>query len=326
MKGMKQIQQDNSNTGLLKNRPLLEKTLAISVVIPTYQREQVLLETVAYLLQLQPAPSEILVVDQTPEHEEKTNLDLLNLEQTGKIRWLRLPEPSITHAMNVGLQQANQAVVLFLDDDVLPSANLIAAHFNTQSQSRCNIVAGQVLQPGETPLSDQENNGKFRFCSTRRQFVTEFIGCNFSVKREEALRLGGFDENFVHVAYRYEAEYASRVLGGGGRILFEPDASVRHLKNSAGGTRFFGHHLTTIKPSHSVGEYYYLFRAKGITNRLFKILLRPWRSIRTRHHLTHPWWILPTLIAETLGLIWAIFLTLRGPRLIADMAGSPKKS
>lgn len=326
MNGMKQIQQDNSNSSLLSDRQSLEKALAISVVIPTYQREQVLLETLAYLLQLEPAPTEILIVDQTPEHEEKTDLALLNLEQTGKIRWLRLPEPSITHAMNVGLQRASQAIVLFLDDDIIPCADLIAVHVSAQSQSGCNIVAGQVLQPGEIPISDQEHNREFRFCSTRRQCVTEFIGCNFSVKREEALRLGGFDENFVQVAYRYEAEYASRVLAAGGRILFEPDASIRHLKTTAGGTRFFGHHLTTIKPSHSVGEYYYLFRAKGITNRLFKILRRPWRSIRTRHHLKHPWWIPPTLIAEALGFIWAIFLVLRGTRLIEGMAGSQKKS
>lgn len=298
----------------------------ISVVIPTYRREQVLLDTITQLLYLDPAPSEILIVDQTSDHEEETTQMLKTLERTGKIRWLRLPEPSITHAMNVGLQQAGQAIVLFLDDDIIPCADLLTAHAIAQSQPDCNVVAGQVLQPGEIPLSDQENKGEFRFCSTRRQFVKEFIGCNFSVKREEALRLGGFDENFVQVAYRYEAEYASRVLAAGGRILFEPDASIRHLKTTAGGTRSYGHHLTTIKPSHSVGEYYYLFRAKGITNRLFKILARPLRSVRTRHHLTHPWWILPTLVAETVGLIWAIFLALRGPRLITDIAGSPKKS
>lgn len=298
----------------------------ISVVIPTYGREQVLLDTVTHLLHLNPAPTEIVIVDQTPKHEENIERILKNLQQTGKIRWLRLVEPSITHAMNVGLSEAQHDVVLFLDDDIVPDANLIAAHADAQSRNGCNIVAGQVLQPGEEPLTLEQESGVFRFCSARTQHITEIMGGNFSIKRELALRLGGFDENFVHVAYRFEAEFANRAMQAGEKILFEPAASIRHLKAMAGGTRSYGHHLTTIKPSHSVGEFYYLFRAKGITNRLFKILLRPWRSIRTRHHLTHPWWILPTLIAEALGLIWAIFLALRGPRLLADVAGSPKKS
>ena len=78
----------------------------ISVVIPTYQREQVLLDTVAHLLRLKPAPAEIVIVDQTRAHESATDQALRLLEQTGKICRLQLSEPSITHAMNVGLQQA----------------------------------------------------------------------------------------------------------------------------------------------------------------------------------------------------------------------------
>lgn len=298
----------------------------ISAVIPTYRREQVLLDTVTQLLHLNPAPAEILLVDQTPDHQEETIQTLKKLEQSGKIRWLRLEVPSVTHAMNIGLQQARQPVVLFLDDDIIPDANLIAAHNNAQTQQGCNIVAGQVLQPGEEPLTTGQESEKFRFCAAQKQHISELMGGNFSIKRELALRLGGFDENFVHVAYRFEAEFANRALKAGEKILFEPTASIRHLKAMSGGTRSYGHHLTTIKPSHSVGDYYYLFQAKGITNRLFKMLARPLRAIRTQHHLTHPWWILPTLIAEALGFIWAIFLFLRGPRLIANVAGSQKKS
>lgn len=303
----------------LQNSPL-------SIVIPTYRRENILLATIEFLTELLCAPSEILVVDQTDSHGPATEQRLSQLQEAGKIRWIRLPQPSITHAMNVGLAEARNEVVLFLDDDIIPDPNLIAAHANAQSKLGCNIVAGQVLQPGEEPFNSEQDCGAFRFCSNRAQSITEIMGGNFSIKRELALRLGGFDENFVHVAYRFEAEFANRALRAGEKILFEPAASIRHLKAAAGGTRSYGHHLTTVKPSHSVGDYYYLFRAKGITNRFFKILSRPLRSVRTRHHLTHPWWILPTLVAETVGLIWAIFLALRGPRLITDIAGSPKKS
>lgn len=286
----------------------------VSVVIPTYQREQVLTETIGCLLQLEVSPSEILIVDQTETHETGTERELIRLERDGKIRWLRLTHPSVTHAMNVGLEQSGNEVALFLDDDIIPGPELIAAHARAHAQGVCNIIAGQVLQPGEEP--EAATGAEFRFCSAERRYISELMGGNFSIKRNVALDLGGFDENFVHVAYRFEAEFASRALAAGEKILFEPEASIRHLKASTGGTRAFGEHLTTIKPSHSVGEYYYLLRSKATSRRALKILARPLRAIRTRHHLAHPWWIPGTLVAETWGFLWAVALAARGPRFI----------
>ncbi len=173
-----------------------------------------------------------------------------------------------------------------------------------------------MLQPNEEPLLEPSKSKTFRFNSTLRQYITEFIGCNFSVNRTFALSLGGFDENFVHVAYRYEAEFAGRALTSGERIYFEPDASVRHLKAERGGTRSFGHHLRTIRPSHAVGAYYFLLRSKNGSGRLLSFIGRPLRAVRTKHHLIHPWWIPATLASEAIGFAWAVCLYLRGPRLI----------
>ncbi|HKN18531.1 MAG TPA: glycosyltransferase [Dissulfurispiraceae bacterium] len=287
---------------------------AISVVIPTYKRERVLLDTIEYLLKLELCPSEIMVIDQTGSHEFVTSRALTNLDAQGKISWIRLPYPSITHAMNIGLLEARHDIVLFLDDDVIPDKNLIKAHLSAHAEGH-NIVAGQVLQPGEDPLSI-DHSGSFRFCSSRGRFVNEFIGCNFSVKRKLGLTLGGFDENFVHVAYRYEGEFADRALAAGEKIFFEPAASIRHLKAQSGGTRSFGEHLKTIKPSHSVGEYYYLMRSKIVQHRLIKILSRPLRAVRTKHHLRRPWWIPVTLVSEMLGFVWAVSLFLQGPKYV----------
>ena len=293
---------------------------AVSAVIPTYQREQILLDTIHHLIRLEVPPAEIVIVDQTPKHEPATEGDLTQLASQGKIRWLRIAHPSIPHAMNVGLEQARFEIVLFLDDDIIPDPNLIAAHARAH-ETGSKIVAGQVLQPGEDPVPDSSETSLFQFRSSLRQYISEPMGCNFSVKRTLALRIGGFDENFVHVAYRYEAEFGSRALAAGERILFEPAASIRHLKASKGGTRAYGEHLTTIRPSHSVGAYYYFIRSKSVPRRLASILLRPLRAVRTRHHLLHPWWILPTLTAEFLGFAWAVFLALRGPRLLVGNEG-----
>ena len=142
------------------------------------------------------------------------------------------------------------------------------------------------------------------------------MGGNFSVKRSIALKIGGFDENFVKVAYRFERDFADRLITEGGKILFEPNAVIKHLKLPHGGTRSYGDHLRTFKPNHSVGEYYYLLRTNRVRKNFLSILRRPLRSISTNHHLHRPWWIPITLATEILGLFWAIFLAMRGPRFL----------
>lgn len=289
---------------------------AISVVVPTYRRDMVLVDTVRYLLALYPRPNEILVVDQSESHEPETKAALREWERQDVIRWIQLSRPSVTHAMNVGLQQARGDIVLFVDDDIIPSPSLIGSHLAAQREEGVNIVAGQVLQPGEEVQGKCGDDERFQFCSNERRWVRELMGGNFSVKRDVALRLGGFDENFVHVAYRFEAEFCERARAAGEKILFEPRASIRHLKASVGGTRSFGHHLTTVRPSHAVGEYYYLLRCRNVPRRFVRLLSRPFLAIKTRHHLRRPWWIPVTLVAEVLGLVWAVGLVMRGPRYV----------
>ena len=130
---------------------------AISAVIPTYQRERVLIETIHYLLRAEPAMAEVIVVDQTAAHEPDTDAELTRLESEAKIRWIRLAHPSITHAMNIGLEQARGDIVMFLDDDIIPDGDLIAAHMRAH-ESGSNMVAGQVLQPGEDRKSTRLNS------------------------------------------------------------------------------------------------------------------------------------------------------------------------
>lgn len=274
------------------------------------------MDTIDYLLKLETNADEILVIDQTMDHEPSAADSLKKLHDDANIRWIKLSLPSITHAMNVGLLESENDIVLFLDDDIIPSLELISDHLVTHRKVDCNIVAGRVLQPWDDNDGKSAEADTFSFASLEGQYIEEFIGCNFSLNRKLALELGGFDENFVHVAYRYEKEFSDRALIAGEKIYFEPEASIRHLRASGGGTRSFGEHLKTIKPSHTVGAYYYLLQSKRVRHRILEILKKPLRAVKTRHHLFRPWWIFPTLIAEMLGFFWALFLFYRGPRYI----------
>jgi hypothetical protein len=254
-----------------------------------------------------------VLVDQTAEHPPEVGKQLAALHDERAIRWIRLDAPSIPRAMNTGLEAARCATVLFLDDDILPMPGLVEGHLRARADAR--LIAGQVLQPGQEalPLARSE---RFRFNSSEAAMIEEFMGGNFSIDRRAALELGGFDENFVGAAYRFEAEFAHRFVRSFGPIRYEPSAAIRHLAIASGGTRAHAHHLRTAEPVHSVGAYYFQLSARPALWWL-AALWRPLRSIRTRHHLRHPWWIPATLLAEARGFAWALRLRRSGPKLIA---------
>jgi GT2 family glycosyltransferase len=290
-------------------------TVPLTIAIPTYRREQVLVDTIDCLLRLDPRAAEILVLDQTANHVKCIEVLLREWSTDGQIRWLRLRHPSIPRAMNRGLLEASNEIVLFVDDDIVAFPGLVGAHARAHREG-AGLVAGRVLQPwdGEVAAASWAER---QFASTECREIDRFMGGNFSLRRSDAIAIGGFDENFVRVAYNFEREFADRWRNNGRTIRYFPEAAIHHLKATEGGTRTFGEHLTTLFPAHAVGAYYYLLRSRAGTGRIREFLERPFRAVMTRHHLRRPWWIPLTLVAELTGMLWALVLNARGPRFCA---------
>jgi GT2 family glycosyltransferase len=305
------------NRALSDERGGMSARLPVSVVIPTYRREIVLVETIEWLLRLDPRPAEILVLDQTEKHQEAVEVALRNLENARVARVIRLTQPSIPCAMNKGLCEATQEFVLFVDDDIVPELDFVGQHASAFERTGAALIAGRVLQPWHkvTECVAEDSNP---FASMQAGWVNEFMGGNFAVRREVALGLGGFDEQFRKVAYNFEAEFAHRATQAGYKIFYEPRACIHHLKAGEGGTRAFGSHLRSVRPDHAVGAYYYLLRTWSGWHSLARLALRPLRAIATRHHLRQPWWIPATLLAELSGILWAVVLVLQGPRYLGS--------
>jgi GT2 family glycosyltransferase len=276
----------------------------ITIAIPTYNRQAIAVQTVQRLL---PFGVPIVVVDQTPSpHEPLAALP---------IRLIRLPEPSIPRAMNIALEAAATDLVLFLDDDVIPSPHLVEAHAEAHGDPRVWAVVGQILQPGEEPerIVQPADDLEFRFNADAAAELSNVMAGNLSVKRGRAIDVGGFDENFVGVAYRFESDFALRLAAAGGKIRFEPRASLRHLKLSSGGLRSFGDHRTSPSPVHSAGDYYFALHHRPPLWRYALTRLR--KNVVTRFHLSHPWTIPAKIVGELRGLLLARRLYGRGRQL-----------
>lgn len=292
-------------------------SLGLSIAIPTFGREAVLLETIRRLLELPDRAEEIVVLDQTNAHEGETERQLAAWNAEGAIRWLRLPRPSIPAAMNEGLRQARTGIVLFVDDDVIPLPGLVEAHRRAHDESEVSAVVGMVLQPGEEPIEGcslalrregLRRDLDFSFRTSEKTDVWNVMAGNLSVKKTEAVAAGGFDERFVGVAYRFETEFCRRLRRSGGRVVYEPSAVIRHLKAPSGGTRSWGHHRTSARPEHSVGDYYFALReGRGLEVASY-VLRRLRQETLSRFHLTHPWFIPVKAVGEIRGLLMALRL------------------
>lgn len=288
--------------------------MGVTVAIPTFGRERVLLETVAAMLL--EGPDELIVVDQTQEHEPETVAQLSEWESRGEIRWLRLEEANIPAAMNRALVEATQDLVLFVDDDILPGEGLLGAHAMAHAEWEDVLaVVGQILQPGEEPVSPPASE-RFCFHSTEPGWPRTAMGGNLSVKRLAVVRMGGFDENFIGAAFYFEREFAERVWESGQRIRYDPGASIRHLRVPSGGTRAHGSHLMSASPRHSVGAYYFLLLRRRGWGLVQEIRVRLVKSLVNWHHVKGPWWIPVTVVAELRGFLLALRLWRAGPKLL----------
>lgn len=300
--------------------------MTITIAIPTYNRGPILVETIERLMALAPAADAILIADQTKQYSFEIEQRLRAWNDEGTIRWIRLEEPSIPKAMNDALVAASTDLVLFFDDDLIPATNIVNAHVSAYRSEDTWAVAGQVLQPGENPEPPTTNRHppsglNFKFNSTEGAFVTNVMAGNLSVKRELALAIGGFDENFVGAAYRFETDFAMRIAAAGGKIWFEPEASIRHLQLSTGGLRSYGDHRSAPIPAHSAGDYYFaLHHARSFWRYAARRIVQ---NIATRYLATHPWLVPAKLIGETRGLLLARELHRKGRRLRTVPPGKP---
>lgn len=216
-----------------------ETRIRMTVALPTYNRERVLVETLGQVLSSLPDGAEVLVVDQTAGHEAATSAALAAWESSGAIRRVVLDRPSLTVARNTALREARGEIVLFLDDDVRVPPQLVAEHLRFFEDPSVAAVTGQVyncVDPSSPPPLDDPTRGTRAHSSVDRVVDARNIsGGNHSVRREAALAIGGYDPAFRGSALGEDMDFSQRLLQAGHRIVYNPAAWIIHLGIRTGG-------------------------------------------------------------------------------------------
>jgi GT2 family glycosyltransferase len=225
---------------------------SISVIVPTYQREDVLCSTIAHVLQQDYPDFEVIVVDQTQTHQPSTQAHLEATSREGQIQWYQVEWASLPAARNYGVERSRGDIILFIDDDVeLPSGYLQAHAQVFMEKPQVGAVAGRVfdrmkladapdLAIDYLPPEAMDPGIAWYFIdlvhTTQPQQVLTARGCNMSFRREIFAQYGlRFDERFRGNAVREESDFCLQLRQTGYIVWYSPEAHLIHLGEETGG-------------------------------------------------------------------------------------------
>lgn len=221
--------------------------LQCSVVVTTWKRPVLLANTLeSFLGQTYPALEIVVVCD-----GEDADVRAVSRQyaQEPRIRWIFHPENrGLPAARNSGVREAVGDVVLFADDDIVASPELVAHHMrhhNGAGPYRRIWVGGRIVENPNRQHTTYLNRRLHsswstvleravdRFTSAQCARVGDEVeqsvwcGLNCSISKATFLALGGFDERMR--ASDEEMELGQRLYRSGLELVFDAEASMLHM-------------------------------------------------------------------------------------------------
>ncbi len=299
--------------------------LDLSIIIPTYKRGRLLCQTISAILAQDPAPLEIIVVDQTKEHEKETADFLSLLAREGKIKHIFQDNPNASAARNRGVREASSSIVLIIDDDVVVEKHFVYAHYSNYSDPGIGAVSGLVLEADEVAVSRIPLRYYYPFTGwmyfplnyAHRHQVINLSSCNLSVRKELYLAVGGFDENFT-ITYFDDTDFSLRLhkLCAKKKLkaFHDPQASLRHLvEPSVSGPSGMDEFVIAERNTWKIWMYFFLINY-GILS-FWEVLLRLRGCVFRKKNILRPRYFLAALREFFVGSIMALRLILKGRKL-----------
>ncbi len=214
-----------------KSKPL------ISVIIPTYNRSEILKECLSALA-IQDFPYggfEIIVVNDGSR--DNTAEVVQQARSRFDIRYLHQENSGPAVARNNGVQHARAEIVLIMNDDAIATNCLVAGHYYMHNKMCIERLA--VLGSREFRNRDKVRTLNFLYdqvpFSMRVHALKEgfypapyFVTFNISMRKKDFEAIGGFDKDFT-TAIGEDTEFGIRWENAGGKIFYLPLLKAHHV-------------------------------------------------------------------------------------------------
>ena len=192
----------------------------LSVVIPTYQRDDQLAQCLKLLAPgRQSLASELFEVIVTDD-AVKSPCELQVRERFSWALWTEGPHRGPAANRNHGASLAKAPWIVFCDDDCLPNRELLQTYVDAmRAHPDCCVFEGRTIadRPKRHPFEGAPINER----------GGHLWSCNLAIAAEYFHKLGGFNEEFPYAAME-DVDLKKRIADSGVPILFLPEAEIIH--------------------------------------------------------------------------------------------------
>ena len=206
--------------------------LLFSVVIPTYQRRNLVIGAVRALARQDlAAPFEVIVVvDGSTDGSAEA---LGELDCPFRLTVLEQTNQGAAAARNRGSKQAHGRLLLFLDDDMEADPRMLSEHERSHREG-ADLVVGHIPLHPDSPSNLLSDNVGLWTEGRKAQLAApgtkltlhDLLTGQMSLKRETFFAAGGFDPGFTRGGAfgNEDVDFGYRVLAAGRHAVFNPEA------------------------------------------------------------------------------------------------------
>jgi GT2 family glycosyltransferase/peptidoglycan/xylan/chitin deacetylase (PgdA/CDA1 family) len=206
----------------------------ISVVIPTFERRDTVVRTVAALARQEERDFEVVVV--VDGSTDGTAAALRRLEPGFDLRVFEQPNAGRAAAVNAGAEAAVGELLVFLDDDMAADPRLLVEHERSHREG-ADVVLGDIPLDPDSPRN-LLSWGVGWWAAARRQRLSEpgaeiriddLLTGQMSISRTAFAAVGGFDVSFTRDGLfgGEDIDLGYRLREAGYRLVFNPAAISR---------------------------------------------------------------------------------------------------
>lgn len=223
-----------------------------SIVVPTYNRARLLEPTLSNIQSLripEGSIAELIVVDNNSPDDTERVVQAARGRGAVPVRKVVELKQGLCHSRNRGLREAQYDYVVFFDDDVEVAPEWLCFCLEASMRFGADCVVGPVFPRFEQSppawMSQAVLDGITSAYSRKGDTMQilsnasacELPGCNFAVRRQLALEIGGFDPALDRVGNALLAggdfDLGRRLTQAGKMVVYHPGCSVRHLISKA---------------------------------------------------------------------------------------------
>jgi glycosyltransferase involved in cell wall biosynthesis len=197
---------------------------SIDVIIPTIGRSAYVNDVFKDLALQTHLPKQVIVVEQNPDTNAKTNLDFIDNDSWPfKVVHHFIHQTGACNARNLALDDVLSDYVYLADDDNRFNNHLLESALTTMVAFKLDVISMSYLQQHEIEHKKQPI-----------QWPTFGAGC--SIMKSKYLEFVSFNK-VLEFGYGEDVDYGMQLRNLGVDIIYIPEIKILHLKAPIGGFR-----------------------------------------------------------------------------------------